>query len=273
MDILMPVTRKGRLSIASIKSVLRQKANNWKLTVLVARNDPEIYSICKEFSSPKVAVHFAGKDLGSGEAKRWLIDRTSAKYFFLIDDDDLLVADSVKAFSRYCARHPEAVLVRGRFRAINAQGRYIAIPAHNYIFQPRTFYKGATVDPINFGQPYIIKRSAYEKTSGWRGIDLKGKGEVIKAIGGDINIFLQLEEIGPIHLLDKILYLKRVHQQNQLIKINMSERKRVLMTAVDNMIKRRRLKLSAREQIEIKRQICARLESHAEYMRGPGRNG
>src|SRR5256885_5318435 len=60
-------------------------------------------------------------------------------------------------------------------------------------------------DLRNHTQPYLIRRSAYERTSGWEGFEDFGFA------GEDCDIYLKLEEVGTIELLDETLYYYRLH--------------------------------------------------------------
>ena len=60
-------------------------------------------------------------------------------------------------------------------------------------------------DVFNQAQPYLIRRSAYDRTRGWTGFaDFMGAGE-------DCDIFLQLEEVAHFEFIDEVLYHYRLH--------------------------------------------------------------
>jgi len=256
IDILMPVF-KPRFIEAAIRSVMRQSVDDWKLTMLVDKQDKELLRTCKKYEGSKISVFNSKRNKGDGRAKRWLIDHTSEDYFFLVDDDDLLTRNAIEVFEKSRKLYPEATLIRGRFRAVDAAGRYIKIPERNYIYRARSMYKGLTVEPLIVGQPYLIKREAYNKTNGWEGVDVRQGANIIKGQGGDIDIFLQLEEIGPIRLIKDVLYLKRVHPGNLLRTIHIASRRRLLKVIMDRMIKRRNIPLTREEYEHVRVQFLS----------------
>ena len=87
---------------------------------------------------------------------------------------------------------------------IDEEGKILDAPPW-FPFEPRHYQNGMVTDLNNHTHPYLIRRSAYERTSGWEGFEDFGFA------GEDCDIYVKLEEIGTVELLDETLYYYRIH--------------------------------------------------------------
>ncbi|HVQ08605.1 MAG TPA: glycosyltransferase [Allosphingosinicella sp.] len=200
---------KGAFLRPCIDSVLAQTSDLWTLSLVWDGGDAqsrEILDALEREDHPRIRVHFT-ENQGIARARKHLTDRSEGAWLLPLDDDDILPPQAVARFLHFATEHPWASLIRARRELIDAKGaRVDNVPMGlRFPFAPRTYSRGMVTDLFNQTHPYLIRRSAYERTQGWRGYaDFKGAGE-------DCDIFLQLEEVAHFELLDEILYHYRLH--------------------------------------------------------------
>jgi glycosyltransferase involved in cell wall biosynthesis len=158
---------------------------------LAAQKHPRIHVLLSEHA-------------GIAAARRALTENSCGDWILPLDDDDMLTADAVAAFIEAASSKPWSALIRARRRFIDRRGAPV-VQSDWFPFKPRTYFRGMTCDLHNQAQPYLISRKHYEYTDGWKGFpeyDMAGE---------DCDIFAKLEESGEIELLDRVLYLYRLH--------------------------------------------------------------
>lgn len=196
---------KHRFLEKAIESVMAQTFGDWVLVLLSDGAGWRARRIMKRFRSDRVRVHFQ-ENRGVGPARRRLAELTDSEYMLTLDDDDELEPTALEEMTACMAENPDAAIVRARRRFIGRQGNPIEATPW-FPFEPRILDRGMTADVHNHSQPAMLRRSLYEKTEGWAGFDeYKGAGE-------DCDIFLKMEEVGRIVLLDRVLYRYRLHRR------------------------------------------------------------
>jgi hypothetical protein len=199
---------KGRFLQQCIDSVLAQTSEAWTLSLVWDGGDEPSRLLLEQLARqghPRIRVYFT-ENRGIASARRFLSERSDEPYILALDDDDLLSPQAVERFLEAARQVPWASLIRARRELIDdeAQG---ARQDPWFPFGPRHYQRGMVTDLFNQAQPYLIRRSAYARTSGWRGFsDFLGAGE-------DCDIFLQLEEVAHFELVDEVLYHYRLHDR------------------------------------------------------------
>lgn len=200
-----PVFKGGYLQ-ECIDSVLAQSSPDWTLWLLWDGGDAQSREILERLDAtrnPRVQVYFA-ENRGIAGARRFLSEHSDGEYILPLDDDDILPPNAVERFLACAREKPWASLIRARRQFIDTAGKVVEDDPW-FPFGPRNYELGMVSDIFNQTQPYLIKRSAYERTGGWEGFpDFMFAGE-------DCDIFLKLEEVGPFELLDETLYHYRLH--------------------------------------------------------------
>lgn len=199
---------KGRFLRQCIDSVLAQTSDAWTLSLVWDGGDELSRQILEGLAKdghPRVHVYFT-KNRGIASARRFLSDRSDELYLLPLDDDDLLAPQAIARFLHAAQEYPWASLIRARREVVDELGRG-AQQDPWFPFGPRHYQRGMVMDVFNQAQPYLIRRSAYARTSGWQGFsDFLGAGE-------DCHIFLQLEEVAHFEFVDEVLYQYRLHDR------------------------------------------------------------
>ncbi|HEU4578769.1 MAG TPA: glycosyltransferase family 2 protein [Polyangiaceae bacterium] len=198
---------KGRFLQECIDSVLAQTSEAWTLSLVWDGGDElsrRLLQALEQRRHPRIRVYFT-ENRGIACARKFLSDRSDEAYILPLDDDDLLAPRAVERFLQAAREYPWASLIRARRELVQQDGQG-AQQDPWFPFGPRHYQRGMVTDVFNQAQPYLIRRSAYASTCGWRGFaDFLGAGE-------DCDIFLQLEELAHFELVDEVLYRYRLHE-------------------------------------------------------------
>jgi glycosyltransferase involved in cell wall biosynthesis len=205
VSVEIPVFKHQFLNEA-IESVLRQTCREWHLYLLSDGASRKAQKILEQWSEhPGISVRFQ-ENAGVGPSRRKLTEWSTSEYILPMDDDDVLFPECLSQMAACMDAHPEAGIVRAKRVFFDRKGRKVDRPQW-FPFEPRTFRDGMTCDVHNHSQPVLIRRSAYLKTEGWFGFgEFGGAGE-------DCDIFLKIEEVAEIVLLDMELYGYRLHRK------------------------------------------------------------
>ena len=209
ISIETPVFKSGRLQ-RCIDSVLGQSSPDWTFSLLWDGGDAESRRILEDLDRQQlsnVKVTF-GENRGIGRARRFLTEHSSGDFILPLDDDDALPFNAVERFLQVAEHKPWAAVIRGQRKMIDEEGKVLDAPEW-FPFEPRHYQHGMVTDLMNHSQPCLISRWAYDRTSGWEGFEDFGFA------GEDCDIYLKLEEVGTIELLDETLYYYRVHPNRQ----------------------------------------------------------
>jgi hypothetical protein len=202
-----PVFKGLRLQ-RCIDSVLHQTSKDWHLSLLWDGGDARSREILEELEHrdlPSVSVHY-GPNRGIARARRFLSEHAPGDYILPLDDDDALPCHAVERFAAAAAARPWASVIRARREIVDEEGAILAERPW-FPFEARHYQHGMVTDIHNHSQPTIFSRAAYERTAGWEGF------EDFSYAGEDCDLYLKLEEVGTIELIDETLYYYRVHDE------------------------------------------------------------
>jgi GT2 family glycosyltransferase len=197
---------KGRMLPRLIDSVLSQSSPHWMFSLLWDGGDQESRRILEELDRerhPNVTVYFA-ENRGIARARRFLSEHSRGDFILPVDDDDALPFYCIERFLEVAEQKPWAAVIRAQRKMIDQDGKVLDA-APWFPFEPRHYQNGMVTDLHNHTHPYLISRWAYERTSGWEGFEDFGFA------GEDCDIYIKLEEVGTVELLDETLYYYRIH--------------------------------------------------------------
>ncbi len=213
VSIEVPVFKGGWL-IPCIESVLLQSSDQWSLSLLWDGGDELSRQILERVASlqdPRISVHFE-RNRGIAGARRVLSSRSQGHHILPLDDDDLLDPRAVERLLAEALAKPWSGIIRAQRRFVDEQGHQLDT-AQWFPFEPRHYSRGMTTDLHNHCQPYLIRRSAYDLTTGWEGF------EDFQYAGEDCDMFLKIEEVGSIELVDETLYYYRINPQRTSLEL------------------------------------------------------
>jgi glycosyltransferase involved in cell wall biosynthesis len=213
VSIETPVFKGARLR-RCIDSVLHQSSPDWTFTLVWDGGDQESREILLALDRekrPNVTVYFE-PNRGIARARRFLTERTSGDFILPLDDDDALPFYAIERLLDVARQKPWASIIRGQRKFIDEDGKVLDLRPW-FPFEPRHYQSGMVTDVMNHSQPYLFRRAAYDRTSGWEGF------EDFRFAGEDCDIYLKLEETGTIELVDEVLYYYRVHSRRASLEL------------------------------------------------------
>ncbi|MFC1888278.1 glycosyltransferase [Thermodesulfobacteriota bacterium] len=220
----------------TIRSVLMQEFDNWHLYLLSDGASAKARKIMTTLGKhPKISIRFE-ENCGIGPSRRKLTDWSDSDYIVPLDDDDILLPDCLTEMVACMDSHERAGLVRARRKFVDQKGRILDESCW-FPFEERKMFLGMTCDVHNHSQPCLIRREAYDKTEGWFGFHEYG------GAGEDCDIFLKIEEVAEIVLLDKVLYGYRLHRKRFSRDLGSKSAYQMWKRLADMTIRRRGLKL------------------------------
>jgi len=196
---------KGGWLMPCIESVLYQSSACWALSIRWDGGDDlsrRILEIVERSAHPKLIVHF-GENRGIAYNRRFLTEHSKGRYILPLDDDDMLAPNAVERFLHFAESAPWSGIVRAKRDFIDEIGHPVDSDPW-FPFEARHYQYGMVQDVFNHSQPTIMSRAAYERTAGWEGF------EEFKNAGEDCDVYLKIEEVAPIELLDEVLYHYRI---------------------------------------------------------------
>ncbi|MCX5696219.1 MAG: glycosyltransferase family 2 protein [Candidatus Omnitrophica bacterium] len=242
ISVQMPVTR-SRFLFPAIKSVIDQTSNNWELVILLDGPTPvekqRIEEIISRFKGQGKIRRYSQKKCGIGVTRQRLFKLTRLKYILPLDDDDMLMPGCVEEFTDFIEKNKNFAIARGCSYEIEENivswkqlsphilGGKFSVPLRLKKF-------GLPLNPGNVSQPYLLNRGYLEKI-GW--LRFRKRFGYIE----DVDLFIRMEEVGRIKTINKLLYLKRNHQNSLLAGMNEEERLALLVYYVNKTIKRRKI--------------------------------
>src|SRR5829696_6795086 len=122
VSVVIPCYNQAHFLGEAIESVLAQSYTDFELIVV---DDGS------EDNTPEVASGYEGVRLVRQE-NRGLVE-ASGEYVVFLDSDDRLLAGALEVGVRELEAHPECAFVSGHYRAIDASGAQLAVPARHQV--------------------------------------------------------------------------------------------------------------------------------------------
>lgn len=244
VSIEIPVIKGGWL-IPCIESVLRQSSSDWRLSLLWDGGDDLSRSILERverMGHPRLRVFYQERT-GIAASRRFLSSCSSEELILPVDDDDVLAPTAVEELLAAARAMPWCGIIRARRGFIDEAGRPVEMTDW-FPFEPRHFDRGMTTDLFNHSHPYLIRRAAYARTAGWQGF------EDFQLAGEDCDIFLQIEEVADIELLDRCLYYYRIHPKRTSNQLGPAAAEEMWRRLADRTIARRGLPLERFSEVQ-----------------------
>lgn len=197
-----------------IESVLAQTWPHWELLIGVD-GPPEaaaekIMGLLSLQTDPRIS-YFLQKNKGTGPTRKLLAEQASGDFIFSIDDDDMLLPDSLRVFAGAIAANPGIKVCRGSTRITGLVESDLPV-------RKRFLVNGISNDPFEVNQPYIIERELLQAMGGYEwDTRLHNAGE-------DTLLFHKLDQSGiPVSMLPIPLYLRRLSTKNLTLQFKVDE--------------------------------------------------
>lgn len=123
IDVLLPFYGDPALARETVRSVLAQTDDRWRLVVVDdAYPDPDLRQWLEQLDDPRVDYHRNRTNLGANANYRRALELAQADHLVVMGADDLLLPDFVSVVHEALARVPDAAVVQPGVRVIDADG-------------------------------------------------------------------------------------------------------------------------------------------------------
>lgn len=226
VSVITPCYNGKKYIAKAIESLQAQTFTDWEHIVIDDGSSDDSYQVVSSYleKEPRLRL-FKQPNGGACNARNngFKFSSADSKYLLFFDADDCLEPTMLEVMVNYLDARPEVGLAYCDYWLINTEGkilkraksfRYIAsrfaihqLPYEEPITPFMSVGFGACLEPL-----CVIRRSVYEKTSGWS--EWLGQGHE------GIDLFLQFALISEIHFVPQNLYYYRRHA-SQSINVNL----------------------------------------------------
>jgi organic radical activating enzyme/GT2 family glycosyltransferase len=190
-----------------LESVLEQTYDNWELRILIdgppEHDRQRILDILQDYRDDSRIIVSEQQNSGTGPTRRRLSEAAQGEYVLSVDDDDMLVPETLEVFASAVKRHPDVGFFRGGAQMVGLLTRY-------HPPRSRVVVDGISADTFEVTQPFLIRKTVLESLGGFEG------DPSIKGAGEDTDLFLKVDRAGlRTIILDRPLYRRRISLSNQ----------------------------------------------------------
>lgn len=212
-----------------IDSVINQTYKQWEL--LVCFDDPPdkvlIGKIRKKYERYKQIKFFINEqNKGPGPTRQFLFNQSQARFIIPLDSDDYIEPTLLAEFRQKIIENSNFSIIRAGMKLFSDIMTLDIYP------ETRRIENNFTIDIFNVHQPYLINAFYLEKVGGWHW------DQNFHNSGEDSDLFMRLELLAPIILINKLLYNKRFNIQGIMERTGGPGHLKFL---IENMLKLRQL--------------------------------
>jgi len=192
-SILMPTYNKAKYIKEAIESALAQSYINWELVIIDDGSTDNTENIVKPYLKDRRIIYLKNPlNIGKARTRNRLVKESLADIFGELDSDDALTPEAIEVMVKAHEKNNNCGLIYSQFSFCNEK----------LIEQGVGFCRDGENGETNLHNHYAsafrtYKRSLYDKTSGFD-VTLPGSE--------DIDLIYKMEEVAPIHFVDKVLY-------------------------------------------------------------------
>ena len=210
------------------QSLLAQTHEDWEWQILLngpaAKDEDNAWRI----DDPRVHIRFLKGTHGVGELKRRACNGANGDILVEFDHDDILLPDALAEVRKAFDDNPDVVFVYSHFAQVNEDGsrnddRFDASMGWHYsehegLLQCHSFEPYPSVMGYIWFAPNHVRsfrKSAYEGVGGYN--------ESLDILD-DQELMARLYIAGEFHMIDRCLYLQRVHGGNTQVRADLNAR-------------------------------------------------
>lgn len=201
-SIIMPTYNKAKYIKDAIESVISQTHRDWELIIIDDNSTDNTEIIVKEYLHDSRIVYLKNPvNLGKARTRNRLVKESISDIFGELDSDDSLTPDAIKTMIHAHKKYPGCGFIYSQFAYCDEK---LAEKRNGFC---RSGLPGETNLHHHHASAFrTYKRKYFELTSGFD-VNLSG--------AEDIDLIYKMEEVAPIHFVDKVLYKYRiVHNRN-----------------------------------------------------------
>lgn len=207
----------------TIQSILRQSFTDFEFIIVNDGSKDNTLSIIEKYAKQDFRIRLINREnKGIGASKNEILTLAQGEYIANIDGDDIALPDRLRIQSEYLDQHPELVCVGFDTELIDEKGRFITTIIHKHGSDLR---QGILEGHGEISNPASMIRTSALKQVG-------GNSEKYKC-GGDLDVWLKLDEIGGLDNIPIPLTQYRIHSQSISQQFGILQRESALKACED----------------------------------------
>lgn len=235
ISIITPCYNGAAFLERTIGSVLAQTLADWEMVIVDDGSSDETTQIADRFAERDERIRILTQPNGGVCRARnagFAAASGESEYLVFLDQDDCLAPEMLAKMARYLDRTPGAGFAHCAFEIVDENDHPTSDPRDfgRYVFDGkglaalRESERETPFEAIFWNCPIMpsasmIRRSAYEKTPGW--------DETFQNGNEDVDLFLHLALIAPMHFLPEKLVRYRAHPAQASRKIMQVQRQQI----------------------------------------------
>lgn len=206
VSIIIPAYNSQAFIGQTIESVINQSYPDWELLVIDDGSIDGTAAIVKSYLADSRVKYRFQANQERAAARNHGIRHACGKYIAFLDADDLWLPDKLRLQIEYLNQHPEVGLCFTHYGLINRQGLPLGRQAIHFVPGQNQFYSLLKGNFIS-NSTVITPRPVLDKVGLF--------DETLPAFGcEDWDMWLRIARLYPIHLIDQLLALYRLHESN-----------------------------------------------------------
>lgn len=206
-SVLIANYNNGKYLQEAIDSVVAQTYTKWEIIIVddcSADSSTSVYS--KYAGIPTIHIYHNEKNMGCGFTKNRCIELSSGSLCGFLDSDDALTPDALETMVAAHNEHSNCSLIYSQYYQTDEQLTIQATSNHQrQLANGESFLLSGSSGAISHFATF--KRDFYDKTAGIN-------KAMLRAI--DIDLYLNLEEVGDTCFIQKPLYCYRCGTENNI---------------------------------------------------------
>jgi glycosyltransferase involved in cell wall biosynthesis len=199
-SVLVAQYNNGRFLQEAIDSVKAQTYTNWEIVIVddcSTDNSRDYYKMYE--NDEQIRIFYNEKNGGEGFAKHNAAAKARGELCGFLDPDDALLPDALQNMVDVHLANPNVAVVFSRMYMCDENLNVTGENRRLVIKQGESYFTNRDYSPEHF---VSFKKSFYDKTEG-----IDGK----KRMAADQDMYLKLDEVGDVYVLDKFTLKYRVH--------------------------------------------------------------
>jgi glycosyltransferase involved in cell wall biosynthesis len=220
ISILIPTYNRNLLLKEALESIQTQNIQNWEAVIVDNSGRKTAKSVVDKFQDNRFIYIPCDRNLGECGGRNLAFSHSSGNYICYLDDDDLLLPDSLKSRIEFLQSHSDSGMIYAEFQRFHdLQGNRIPLQENVTMPYMRKSYYDNLLERLNYSQKetfYFLKKFNFIRG----GTPLIHRS-TLETVGlfdenlvnfGNYEMWLRIAARFSIRFLNKVVYYYRIHK-------------------------------------------------------------
>lgn len=198
-SVLIANYNNGQYLQEAIDSVVAQTYAHWEIVIVDDGSTDDSHNIYQHYANdPRFVIAYNGSNCGCGYTKHRCIELAHGLLCGFLDADDVLLYDALEVMVNEHTAKPYVSCIFSRFYLCDSNLRITEKSRKLSLEENQTYFTNGDYTPEHFA---TFKKEAYL---------LSAKIDPTNKAGIDQDLYFKLEEVAPIAVVDKFMYMYRL---------------------------------------------------------------